>query len=303
MGTPLLSTPHPISEKDAVYEAIKTHLKITTLKEMETVPWQGLLAAYQVCDPKHALGEQVMIDGQFIDENWADRFSFAGDGNGEVMVGNTGAEGTTVTIVLQTLPTADPKPTTPAIIVALSSIAAPSKIDPILSAYSISPSSTESQIAAALLAMTEDIMWYHAAFSLSSQLRARKVPVYEYSFEQLQPFTGPFKGVAGHSLDLAYLHGDPGIFSYCPDPKRELAIQDSMQNAWIGFANGEKPWDGSKTRVFGPEGKTVDLANEEVLRGLRRGKAWESLDVLTWEELTAFSGVAVGFYGQLVGSG
>lgn len=302
MGTPLLSTPHSISEKDAVYEAIKKHLKLTTLKEMETVPWQDLLAAYQVCDPKHALGEQVMVDGEFIDENWADRFSFAGDGKGEVMLGNTGAEGTAVTIVLRGLPTVEPKPTTSAIIAALSSVAPYSKISPILCAYNITPTSTQSEIAAALLAVVEDIMWYRAASSLSRQLRARGTTVYEYSFEQLQSFTGPFKGVAGHSLDLAYLHGDPGIFSYCAEPAKEIAIQDSMRNAWIGFANGERPWEENKTRVFGPRGKTMDLGSQEVLGALRRGKAWETLDGLTIEELTALSGGVVRFYGQLVSS-
>ena len=303
MGTPFLSTPHLITEKDAVYEAVKKYLKVTTLKELEVVPWQDLLAAYQVCDPKHAMGEQVMLDGEFINENWADRFSFAENGKGEVMIGNTGAEGTCCTIVLQGGPTVEPKPSTSTIVAALSSVAPTSKISPIFAAYGISPESTQSHIAASHVAITEDIMWYKAASDLSMQLRKCGTKVYEYSFEQLQPFTGPFKGIAGHSLDLAYLHGDPGIFSLCGEPEKELAIQDSIQNAWITFANGEAPWEGGKTRVFGPDGKTVDFGSEEVLRSLRRGNAWENLAALALEELTGLAGVTVGFYGQLVGTG
>jgi len=128
------------------------------------------------------------------------------------MIGNTGAEGTSCTIVLQDSPTVEPKLTTPAIVAALSSVAPSSKIGPILEAYAITTESTQSKIGTALLAIFEDIMWYRAASHLSTQLRQRGTKVYEYSFEQLQPFTGPFKGLPGHSLDLAYLHGDPGIF-------------------------------------------------------------------------------------------
>jgi carboxylesterase type B len=303
MGVPLLSTPQTIAEKDTVYNAMKTHLKLSTVKEMEVVPWEELLAAYEICDPKHTFGEQAMIDGEFIDDNWTERFSFLGDGSGEVIVGNTGAEGAVCTVVLSVLPATEPKPSSELIVGALSSVAPTEKISSILQAYNITSTTPQEHIAAALLAIAEDIGWYKAASDFAIQLRKNGTKVFEYSFEQLQPFTGPFKGIAGHSLDLAYLHGNPGIFSLCPEPAREIAIQDAIQRSWITFANGGEPWDGKKTRLFGPGGKVADVSREEVLRGIRRGKAWESLDTLTGNELLGLTGIAVGFCGQLIGTG
>jgi carboxylesterase type B len=101
-------------------------------------------------------------------------------------------------------------------------------------------------------------MWYKAASDLASKLRTRGTKVFEYSFEQRQAFTGPFKGMSGHALDLAYLHGNPSIFAECENPEKELAIQHAIQSSWIGFASGEKPWNESDTRVFGPEGNVED---------------------------------------------
>lgn len=301
MGTPLFSTPQSIAEKSAVYDSIKAHLNITTVLELETVSWEKLLATYQVCDPKHALGEQVMIDDEFLGEDWADTLSF-GDGEGELIIGNTGAEGAVVTLVLSAAPKVEPKPTPEAFMATLNSVLPSSKASSILKAYKISHSSSQTDFAAALLAIVEDVMWYKASSDLATKLRDRGTKVYEYGFEQQQDFGGPCKGIPGHALDLAYLHGDPTIFAECEDPEKELATQAAIQSAWIAFANGEKPWEEKKTRVFGPNGKVEDLETEVVLSGLRRGDAWKALDI-SKEEMTALAGVVLGFYGQLVGSG
>ena len=78
--------------------------------------------------------------------------------------------------------------------------------------------------------------------------------------------------MASHSLDLAYLHGDPGILSFCPEPAKEIAIQHAVQRSWITFANGSEPWDEHKTKLFGPGGKVADVPREEVLRGVREDR-------------------------------
>lgn len=302
MGTPLFSTPKSIAEKDIVYDAIKNHLSLATVAEMKTVAWENLLAAYEVCDPNHALGEQAMVDGEFLDENWAERVNFAA-GTGEVMIGATGKEGTVVTLVLSAAPTIEPKPTSKALITALSSLLPSAKLSPILEAYAITASTPQQQLTEALLAIVEDIMWHKAVADLASKLRSRGTKVLEYCFEQYQPFTGEYKGLSAHALDLAYLHGDPSIFAECEDPGKELQIQDAIQSSWIAFANGEKPWDEEKMRVFGPEGKVMDAEKMVVEGGIRRGDAWMALDGLMMEEKTAFVGLVLGFYAQLVGRG
>ncbi|KAG0647699.1 Lipase 1 [Hyphodiscus hymeniophilus] len=301
MGAPPFSTPQSVAEKTVVYEAVKKHLNTTTLAALEAVAWEKLVAAYEVCDPKHALGEQVMLDGEFMNEDWAEAFNFAKE-NGELIIGNTGSEGAVITAVSAASPAVEPKPGPKAFITSLNSFLPLSKLTPILDVYKVSPSTSGKNFTAALLAIIEDVIFYKPASDLAVKLRSQSAKVYEYSFEQPQPFGGDFKGVPGHALDLAYLHGDPSIFAQCENPDKELAIQHALQSAWIGFANGEKPWDENDTKIFGPEGNVTVLETGVVLKEMRRGAAWKALDLLE-DEKTAFIGVVFGFYAQLVGSG
>jgi hypothetical protein len=132
--------PHLANHAEDIYNEFKClNLNITTVAELKKVPWEKLLAAYQVCVLMHALGEQAMIDGEFLSEDWADTFSFGGEGNGELIIGNTGAKGAVVDVMTIAGPTAEPKPSCEAFITTLSSVLPPSKASSILDAYKISP--------------------------------------------------------------------------------------------------------------------------------------------------------------------
>jgi hypothetical protein len=58
---------------------------------------------------------------------------------------------------------------------------------------------------------------------------------------------------------LAYLHGDPAIFSHLENTAQELKFQAEMQNAWINFAHGETLKSGdSRVLVFGPNAQITE---------------------------------------------
>ncbi|KAF8136913.1 Alpha/Beta hydrolase protein [Boletus edulis] len=55
-------------------------------------------------------------------------------------------------------------------------------------------------------------------------------------------------------------------------------VRDTIQSRWITFAWGERPWDGSRGKVFvfGPEGETGERS-ASVFEGRRRRKIWEEV--------------------------
>ncbi|KAG2146296.1 Alpha/Beta hydrolase protein [Suillus clintonianus] len=55
-------------------------------------------------------------------------------------------------------------------------------------------------------------------------------------------------------------------------------VRDAIQERWIAFAQGERPWDNSrgKVYVFGPEGETGERS-AGIFSGRRRQKIWEDV--------------------------
>lgn len=55
-------------------------------------------------------------------------------------------------------------------------------------------------------------------------------------------------------------------------------VRDAIQERWITFAHGERPWDNShgKVYVFGPEGETGERS-AGIFSGRRRQKIWEDV--------------------------
>lgn len=136
------------------------------------------------------------------------------------------------------------------------------------------------EVAEKLLEIVEDVCWYRDQERFAKLAKDQEVEVREYTFEQRQPFTGPFRGIPSHSLDLAYLHGDPAIFDGCESPEKERRLQREVQDAWIVFANGgvENEENGLKedeVKKFGPDGGVENLGKREFLGGLRRGEKWD----------------------------
>jgi hypothetical protein len=72
---------------------MKESLNITTLAELQTVPYTDLLAAYAKADP--AVNPSLVIDDPFLKADWRENFSFGGD----IMIGDNGDEEAVVQII------------------------------------------------------------------------------------------------------------------------------------------------------------------------------------------------------------
>ncbi|KAE8442961.1 hypothetical protein EG329_002499 [Mollisiaceae sp. DMI_Dod_QoI] len=277
LGGPLLSDPLPLSAANTHYEATKTALNITSAKELEVAPWQELLAAFQNADLRKGFGHVPTMDNVFLAENWREGLKNKVSGKGmELLIGCTGNESSVLKMVLCSAPASDAKPPTSSLIAAWSTILPPQKVAEIFDVYGIQPDAEGEVAADILLQIAEDVCWYRDQEAFAQQAREAGMKVMEYTFEQRQPFGGPFKGVPAHSLDLAYLHGDPAIFSSCENPEQEMKAQRDVQDHWIGFAHGEigKRLSGEEVSVFGPDGENKEVSKEVFLSEVRRGKKW-----------------------------
>lgn len=298
-----------------LYNATKSTLNITTLSDLESVPWQDLLTAYTTSDPRNGFGHVPVIDNIFFPSNFASKLTFKGD----LVLGTTGKESSVISCVAANFPAIDPKPLTSTLISTFHTLfpatqSFPSKIDPILTTYDLTSSTLPSAAAESILNIIEDLAFYQPFHALAKLARSQGISVSEYSFEQPQPFGGAFKGVPTHALDLAYLHGDPEIFDETEDPVGEKEMQRRLQDAWIGFAWGEgwslntggkKEGEEAKevVRRFGPDGKVVDEDKEAFLKKWRRKEKWEIImKTLDESEREIFLGTCIGHLVQLLGT-
>jgi len=83
--------------------------------------------------------------------------------------------------------------------------------------------------------------WYEATHDFCYRARSHGIKVYEYTFDQHQSCSSSFKGTGGHSLDLAYMHDDPAIFTAITTAGQEMMAQKQLLRDWILFANGRGP--------------------------------------------------------------
>lgn len=301
LGTPVMSNPQTVEEKSWVYDRVKDFLKVTTVKELQEVSWEDLVEAYKTSDPRYGFGEVGMIDEEFYTESWRDRLQFAG-GKGELLLGTTGNEQSVTAIVLLQYPKVETKPTAQTMIDNLKAAASPTKVDALLEAYDITSATTPEDVVERMLQWCGDYMFYAPANWISGHAKKHGVKVHEYGFEQAQPFGGIFKGVPSHSLDLAYIHGDPSVFSALPTAVKELAVQKEFQSTWIDFAYGELKWPSEKVKLFGPDGKVETVDEEVFLRDWRKGKAFSAINDFDDGEKSKLVFIVITHLGQLMGT-
>lgn len=164
----------------------------------------------------------------------------------------------------------------------------------ILKAYGAGSSSSAEDLASAALQIIGDLSFRRAVDVEAQRLIEKGIPVYRYVFDEETPFPlSPFKGQASHSSDLNYSFGGPRIFSMelgVENPERECKVQQSMQEKWITFANGEIPWLQQSQGVyyaFGPEGLDSEIYKEEFEKR-RTTRRWAAFEGLSKEELKSF---------------
>jgi hypothetical protein len=237
----------------------------------------------------------MLLDGYFLTEGWKD-FSF----EGRLLIGNTGSEECVLQSVCSWYPRSSPPPALTTLATTLSSVLPASSINSIFTAYGISDKIEKGELVDKLLKFIADIAFCKPAHDHASEWRKRGNEVYQFLFEQKQPFTGIYKGKAAHSLDLAYLHGNPAIFLNAKDPEGERKIQKAFQDSWIGFAHGEKSWGKEVVRRFGP-GEVVDENLETVNGEWFRRKEWKSWEGLSAEQVEPLAWLVTAFVGGLSG--
>ncbi|KAM3068038.1 hypothetical protein ACMFMG_011086 [Clarireedia jacksonii] len=304
LGQALFSIPQSMEVKSALYQKTKDKLKVHTVKELQKVPWKEFVDAYRSIDPRPGLGELITLDDEFFSSNWRTTFSFAENSQHEVLVGNTGREGSVIEFLSIAAPKPASRPPLEAFTTTLSSIIPSTKVDDFLKAYNITPQSTLEHTSARFLDIIEDLIFYKGAFEFATIAREHGIPVREYAFEQGNPFPCMFKDVSTHSLDLAYLHGDPSIFRTTEDPEKELKAQREMQKDWIEFAYGEQTWNGNESvKVTGPNGESGLMRREEFFSTKRRREAWKVFEGLGQEQMEGLTGTVLGHYAGLVGRG
>lgn len=324
MGQPLFSVPQSIEAKSDLYTKTKEKLGVSTVKEMQEVEWEKLVEAYRTVDTRTGLGELAMVDGEVFDENWRSRFEFKGSDDDEknkgpeLMIGNTGREGSVIKAVMMGSPKSNPQPTVKTLSTSLSTILPSEKAEDILKIYNIPPTpshelqtiSEPSQFTEGVLTIIEDLIFYKgtAEFIALAQNKNPEVKFNQYIFKQKNPFStaGVFQGVAVHALDLAYLHGDERIFSGVADREGEVNMMREMQREWVEFVYGYGAGKGTEekggVRTFGPDGKLGMMGIQE-FREERRYDRWKIFEGLSEGEMEGVAGVILGIYGGLVGEG
>ncbi|KAH7327085.1 Alpha/Beta hydrolase protein [Rhexocercosporidium sp. MPI-PUGE-AT-0058] len=305
LGAPLLTSPEMIAAKTATYEKVKKYLGVTTIQQLQTVNWQDLLKAYIACDPRSGFPQVPMIDDIVLSAKWRDNYNFSRGRSGAVMIGNTGYEGAVIEAVLAGAPKSQNPPTTQSLIDSAHIALPNAPVGAIFSQYQIFEHTTLPEVRSKLLTMIEDIAWYIPTAELVQKFEAphpnRTTTVYQYSFQQLNPFQGLFKGKPVHALDLAYLHGDPDMFIGTEHTNVELQSQEVLKGNWGLFADGENVWDPKKMMEFGPHdlGGPVDMAT--FLKEKRRSGRWDSFKPLSFADKEVLTGILFGHLSELNG--
>ncbi|UPK93447.1 hypothetical protein LCI18_004382 [Fusarium solani-melongenae] len=133
-----------------------------------------------------------------------------------------------------------------------------------------------------ILTFCQDIVFRAPSITIARQWSTGSA--YVYHFNESNPWDGPWKGYASHTLDIAFLsqnfNGHLGL------PLQELTKMlgaDILrfvhgQASWQDFKAYEKKWT---MRVYGPDAK-IDLRSEGEIRD---AAIWELIDVFGADDL------------------
>ncbi|KAK5076647.1 hypothetical protein LTR64_005875 [Lithohypha guttulata] len=91
-------------------------------------------------------------------------------------------------------------------------------------------------------------------FSITKNVNSAGGKVYQYHYDEPNPFQPKNKAKAGHAVDLFALFGGYDDEDQLNDETRRVGRM--LRTKWIDFVNGEEPWGTNETYVFGPGGMT-----------------------------------------------
>lgn len=101
--------------------------------------------------------------------------------------------------------------------------------------------------------------------TMAEQWKHAQRPVFRYLVDQPNPWQTSSR--AHHAVDLLYLFAGFDL-SFAPEAQQ---VSQSMQQKWIEFIVGERPWQPEKCWAFGPcgESKEIDLGELDARRRQR----------------------------------
>ena len=150
----------------------------------------------------------------------------------------------------------------------------------LMATYNLTKDSTDAEAKQIGLDFLNDGMFAHPAYAVAQRYKAASVPVYQYIFDQVNPFDPSAK--AHHSVDLLYLFRAFDLSKTAEATAEEFS--KSVQEKWVTYATGGTPWAKNTYYAFGPSGQVGPLSTED-LKKRRRLPAYGVLDHLSPEEL------------------
>ncbi|PWW74992.1 alpha/beta-hydrolase [Tuber magnatum] len=162
----------------------------------------------------------------------------------------------------------------------------------ILEAYKVPAPSPDSApaIRAAAFAFLGDSLFSYPAHKLALRWRSTGKKVYEYCFDQPNPYTPELRG-AHHGVDLLYLFPNHEL------PEKDRAVAKAFQKHVLEFCHSGNAWKASDGQVmgYGPAGKVHVVEKKE----RRRVAEWEdSLELLGRAELVKAIGYVKEYLGE-----
>jgi carboxylesterase type B len=306
LDAPVQSHVVSIKDQNNKWEKVKEFTKAKNVEELRRVPAMDFMGAWFATEEgKHtAAVPEWTLDGAWLKDDWVNTISSR---NLQVIMGDVEAERSLFAAVLQVKPVSDDGPINVTTAWNQIETSLPTQAATILRAYGAESSSSVGQLISATLEIIGDLSFRRASDVEAQRLIKEGIRLYRYVFDEESPFPlSPFHGQAAHSLDLNYSFGSRRIFSGragVEHPEWEYKIQQSMQEKWIAFANGEIPWRAqSEDRyyAFGPEGFDGEIDKEEFQKR-RRTKRWAAFEGLSREELISFGIACNKAYAELSG--
>ena len=258
----------------AEHEAIIAHLCQFCNVDQSRDDWRMVLQAVAADKIVAALATTKIVvmpyadDGEFFEAPWQEKTANWVE---SIMVGDTGFEAAVYMTWV-------PFWTTTSLIKDFSSSKKHGAT--LMAAYNLTKDSTDTEAKQIGLDFLNDAMFAYPAYALAQRYKATSVPVYQYFFDQVNPFDPSAK--AHHAVDLLF------IFNAYDMSKSDETAEDfskSVQEKWMTYGTGGSPWAKDTYYAFGPSGQTGPLSAEDLAKR-RRLPAYDVLSHIPSNELS-----------------